>query len=242
MIANEDDIVKSFLSVQTGLSNNSAKCQNYLHNWDSYREIYEINKDAFIRRYSKHKPALSTFDADINRYNEVANNTQKEETLVNVNFVRLDSSLLKQALVGHCSVWQSKLTSLLNANAYEQLSGLHDMFQKKSNKLRAVPSDVDQLTESLTLLAQLQNDASSIEAQFGPINEHYIILEKYEVPIKEDEKIQLETLPAAWAKMQTVMLDAEKTLNESKSRFKAELQQSVDEFNRVSWLNFFQRH
>lgn len=36
--------------------------------------------DAFIRRYAKLKPQMSTFDADINRYNEVANNAQKEES------------------------------------------------------------------------------------------------------------------------------------------------------------------
>ncbi|KAJ3396878.1 hypothetical protein HDV05_003046, partial [Chytridiales sp. JEL 0842] len=101
VIVAEDDILKNFVGIQNGMANNASKCQAYLRNWDSYREIWEINKDAFIRRYAKLKPALSTFDADINRYNEVANNTQKEETLTNVNFVRLDCSPLKHALVAH---------------------------------------------------------------------------------------------------------------------------------------------
>ncbi|KAI9356982.1 dynein heavy chain and region D6 of dynein motor-domain-containing protein [Zopfochytrium polystomum] len=232
VIANEDDMIKTFVAIQKGLSNNTLKCQNYLRSWDSYREIWEVNKDAFIRRYAKHKPALSTFDADINRYNEVANNTQKEETLINLNFVRLDSSILKQAIVSHCAAWQNKLTSLLNLNAYTELSTLNDMFQKKTQQLLIPPSDLEQLTDAVQLLTQLQAEIPAIEQQFGPITEQYQILEKYEVPVKDEEKALLEALPGTWAKLQQAITEAEKMLSESKAKFKSELQQSVDDFNR----------
>ena len=33
----------------------------------SYREIWEIQKDAFIRRYQRLNPQVSSFDADIAR-------------------------------------------------------------------------------------------------------------------------------------------------------------------------------
>lgn len=180
VVSNEEDIVKIFVNIQNGMVNNAQKCQSYLSNWDSYREIWEINKDAFIRRYEKLKPPLSTFDADINRYNEVSNNTQKEETLTNINFVRLDCSSLKNSLVAHCTQWQGKLTTLLNSNALTELNALYDMFTKKSEKLSNSPKDLEQLGESLALLAQLQAEAPNIEAQFGPIQEMYEILEKYE--------------------------------------------------------------
>ena len=234
IIANEEDILKIFSNIQTGMSNNATKCQTYLRNWDSYREIWEINKDAFIRRYAKLKPALSTFDADINRYNEVANNTQKEETLTNVNFIRLDCSPLKHALVSHCSAWQNKLTTLLNSNAATELNNLHDMFAKKAEKLRAPPKDLTQLSEGLALLGQLQTDIPTIEAQFGPIHEMYEILEKYEVQIKDDEKNKLETLPTAWATFQQTMSDSERSLHEAKAKFKADLLTSVEDFTKAT--------
>ncbi|KAJ3242061.1 Dynein heavy chain 2, axonemal [Chytriomyces hyalinus] len=228
----EEDVIKNLTSLQNGMVNNATKCQNYLRNWDSYREIWEINKDAFIRRYAKLKPALSTFDADINRYNEVANNTQKEETLTNINFVRLDSSSLKHALVSHCNAWQNKLTTLLNINAMTELNNLHEMFAKKTEKLQAPPNDLNHLSESLALLGQLQMDSAAIEAQFNPIHEQYQILEKYEVQIREEEKRQLESLPAAWAAMQVAMGEADKMLQESKSKFKSDLLSSVEDFSK----------
>ncbi|KAI8904300.1 dynein heavy chain and region D6 of dynein motor-domain-containing protein [Gorgonomyces haynaldii] len=234
IVANEEDILKIFLNIQSGMANNATKCQAYLHNWDSYREIWEINKDAFIRRYAKLKPALSTFDADINRYNEVANNTQKEETLTNINFVRLDCSPLKNALVAHCTAWQGKLTTLLNNNASTELHNLHDMFAKKAEKLNAPPKDLDQLGESLQLLTQLQQDTPMIETQFGPINEMYEILEKYEVQVNEEEKAKLQSLPLVWANFQQVMVSAEKNLQETKVKFKNDLLQAVDDFARTT--------
>jgi dynein heavy chain, axonemal len=233
-VASEEDILKIFQNIQTGMLNNATKCQTYLRNWDSYREIWEINKDAFIRRYAKLKPPLSTFDADVNRYNEVSNNTQKEETLTNINFVRLDCSSLKNSLVAHCTAWQAKLTTLLSSNAATELNSLHEMFVKKSERLNASPHDLDQLGESLAILAQLQADSPSIEAQFAPIHEMYNILEKYEVQVKEDEKLKLESLPAVWTNFQQVMVSAEKNLQEVKFKFKTDLLQAVEDFSRTT--------
>jgi dynein heavy chain len=113
IIANEEDVLKIFLNIQNGMLANASNCHAYLRTWDAYKEIWEINKDAFIRRYAKLKPALSTFDGDISRYSEVANNTQKEETFTNVSFVRLDCSPLKHSLMAHCHAWQNKLTVYL---------------------------------------------------------------------------------------------------------------------------------
>lgn len=88
---------------------------------EKYHEIWETNKETFIAKYASFNPPLSKFDADIARYSEVANNVQKEETLVAINFVMLDCSLLKISIVDHCDVWQSKFTSLLYTMTCNQL-------------------------------------------------------------------------------------------------------------------------
>ena len=56
----------------------SIPFQKYLTTWDKYREIWEINKDLFIRRYARLNPPVSSFDADTARYSEVANNVQTQ--------------------------------------------------------------------------------------------------------------------------------------------------------------------
>jgi dynein heavy chain len=230
LISMDDEVTKITSSIQSGMAVNASSCQSYIKHWDSYREIWEINKDAFIRRYAKLKPAMSTFDADINRYNEVANNAQKEETLSNVNFVRLDCSPLKHAIVSHCHSWQAKLTNLLNNNASTDLNSLYDMFKSRTEKLLKLPKDLDDLTDKIALVTQLKSDLVQIEGQFAPIQEQYMILEKYEVPIKEEEKIRLETLPSTWVTFKGNLETSETKLAESKEKFKTKLLNEVEEF------------
>ena len=53
-------------------------------------------------------------------------------------------------------------------------------------RLSAPPETLDQLGESLSLLEQLQQDLSNIEAKFPPLHQQFAILEKYEVAIPEE--------------------------------------------------------
>ena len=67
MISKDEEIKKIQSVVNTGMQTNAQNLQNYLSTWDNYREIWEINKDMFIRRYQKLNPQVSSFDADIAR-------------------------------------------------------------------------------------------------------------------------------------------------------------------------------
>lgn len=49
------------------MATNAQNLQNYLSTWDNYREIWEINKDMFIKRYQNLNPQVASFDADIAR-------------------------------------------------------------------------------------------------------------------------------------------------------------------------------
>ena len=48
------------------------------------------------------------------RYRELQADIVQEESSHTINFIKIDCSQLKAALVGHCSQWQAKLTGLLN--------------------------------------------------------------------------------------------------------------------------------
>ena len=234
IISGDEDVLKMFVQIQTGMANNTIKCQTYLRNWDSYKEIWEINKDAFIRRYAKLKPALSTFDADINRYNEVGNNAQKEENLTNVNFILLDCSPLKHSIVAHCSAWQGKLTTLLNQNAVFELNSLVEMLAKNSTQLQMMPKDVKELGELQNLLTEVQKNYSKTQSQLAPIKEMYSILETYEVAVKDEEKEKLKLLPKAFEEFQRAIGNAEIQLQEAKERFKGELLTSAEDYNKLA--------
>jgi dynein heavy chain, axonemal len=89
-----------------------------------------------------------------------------------INFIKIDCSSLKLALVGHCVQWQGKLTSLLNTNALADLRALHDLFASTTATLRQQPANLDHLSESWTLLEQMKrHDAPAVEEKFAPLEE-----------------------------------------------------------------------
>lgn len=68
MIARDEETKKIHGVINAGMTANGTNLKNYLATWDNYREIWEINKDMFIKRYQKLNPQVSSFDADIARY------------------------------------------------------------------------------------------------------------------------------------------------------------------------------
>ncbi|XP_034845406.1 dynein heavy chain 2, axonemal [Mirounga leonina] len=232
IVERDEDIKKIQAQISSGMTNNASLLQNYLKTWDLYREIWEINKDSFIRRYQRLNPPVSSFDADIARYTEVANNVQKEETVLNIQFVLLDCSHLKFSLVQHCNEWQNKFTTLLKEMAARRLLELHAYLQDNGDKISHPPQTLEELGVSLQLMETLQHDLPNLETQIPPIHEQFTILEKYEVPVQENVLEMLDHLNGEWVIFQQILLDSEQMLKKHKEKFKTGLIHSADDFKK----------
>ncbi|XP_053341025.1 dynein axonemal heavy chain 2 [Clarias gariepinus] len=230
IIEQDEEICKIQSAIAAGMKASATHLQAYLKTWDKYREIWEIKKDPFIHRYERLNPPVPTFDADIARYAEVANNIQKEETVMSVQFVLLDCSLLKFSLVQHCNEWQNKFTQLLSLMASTRLKELHYYLHDKAKRLSQTPQTLDELMESLKLLETLQEDINKTESQIPPIQDQFAILEKYEVPVERDIQEMLEALNDEWLWFQQVLIDSEDMLKKHKEKFKYGLIFSAEEF------------
>ena len=64
----------------------------------------------------------------------MSNNVQKEDTVLNIEFVLLDCSPLKFALLSHCNEWQNKFTTLLKNMATERLKELTEFLKENAEK------------------------------------------------------------------------------------------------------------
>ncbi|XP_005399515.1 PREDICTED: dynein heavy chain 2, axonemal isoform X2 [Chinchilla lanigera] len=232
IVERDEDIKKIQAQISSGMTNNASLLQNYLKTWDMYREIWEINKDSFIRRYQRLNPPVSSFDADIARYTEVANNVQKEETVLNIQFVLLDCSHLKFSLVQHCNEWQNKFTTLLKEMAAKHLLELHNYLKENGEKISRPPQTLEELGVSLQLMDTLQHDLPNMETQIPPIHEQFTILEKYEVPVPDEVLEMLDRLNGEWVTFQQILLDSEQMLKKHKEKFKTGLIVSADDFKK----------
>nr|XP_055054184.1 LOW QUALITY PROTEIN: dynein axonemal heavy chain 2 [Misgurnus anguillicaudatus] len=232
IIEKDEEICKIQAAIAAGMVTNASHLQTYLTTWDKHRDIWEIEKDSFIQRYKRLNPAVSGFDADIGRYTEVANNVQKEETVLSLQCVLLDCSPLKFSLLQHCNEWQSKFTQLLSLMATEKLKELHSFLQENALRISRPPQTLAELVDSLTLLETLQADLSKIENQISPIDDQFVILKKYEVTIDSAVLELLEALNGEWVWFQQVVIDSDIMLKKHKEMMKSGLILSSEEFKK----------
>eukprot|EP00163_Fabomonas_tropica_P002875 TRINITY_DN1232_c0_g1_i1.p1 TRINITY_DN1232_c0_g1~~TRINITY_DN1232_c0_g1_i1.p1 ORF type:complete len:4516 (+),score=1594.38 TRINITY_DN1232_c0_g1_i1:127-13674(+) len=232
VMLHDDDILKILVTIMNGMQANIEKITAHVVIWDKYKHIWELDKGAFIRRYAKANKPLSTFDADVTKYRDLQNEIQNEETITNINFIRLDCAPLKSALVAHCNEWQKRFTQLLNTNAANELQSLHNLFETSMQKMKEQPSHLDALGVSMGHVQKLQAELPDIEARFEPLHRQYQTLDKFEVAYKPEESEQLNLLPMVWNKFRQAIEAAQEMLDKCKQKFKAELLHDLDSFNK----------
>ncbi|KAL8578358.1 hypothetical protein ACOMHN_031732 [Nucella lapillus] len=218
-----DETRKVHNMMMTGMQNNAQNLQSYLSSWDNFKDIWEINKDAFIRRYQKMKPTVASFESDIARYTEVANNVQTQETVLNVQFVLLDCSPLKAAIVAHCQEWQNKFTSLLLEMANTELHSLSDFMTANGRKIVTPPQTLEDYAASVTLLEKLNGEKANIQSRFEPLADQFHIMGKYEVSVGQDELLLHADLGNVWYRFQEQLIAADEMLGHRKEHFKSSL-------------------
>ncbi|XP_071165421.1 dynein axonemal heavy chain 2-like [Mytilus edulis] len=232
MIARSEEARKIHSVINTGMQTNATHMLNYIKTWDNYREIWEIDKGMFIQRYQNLGPVVSSFDSDIARYDEVANNVEAHETIEIIQFMMIDCSPLKTAIMSHCREWQTKFTQLLKKMSTTSLMDLQDYLVENGDRINQLPQTLSELGISLNLWDKLHNELEATEEKFAPLAEQFQILEKYQVTVEEKYLTTQEKLKDEWFIFQESLKEAEGMLKKHKDIFKAGLLAQSDEFKK----------
>lgn len=112
---------------------------SFLTYWEKkYKHMWEADKEAYIRRYEKAQKTLAAYEADIQRYIQLQDEVQGEDSTTNMRFLRIDCGPLKQTLIGHCEQWVQKFTGLLNQLALTELKALHEYFKTRCDAVGGI--------------------------------------------------------------------------------------------------------
>ena len=179
------------------MSSSGSQLNKVLAYWDKYRLLWEMDREAFIRRYAKANRPLSQFEIDIQRYRDQQLDIQQEDVSDNITFIRVDYSELKSKLVTFAVDWQSRLTTLLNQNAKNDLDTLIKEMEKSSTVLNSQPINLDELAIKINMLDSYttnETSAAEFENRFTPIEHKYQSLVKFDVLVTDEELATLSEL------------------------------------------------
>ncbi|GIM07381.1 hypothetical protein Vretimale_11536 [Volvox reticuliferus] len=227
----EDAVLRTIMQITSGITSVIDKVQSFLTYWEKkYRQVWEADRDAYIRRYEKAQKPLSSFEADIARYLQLIEEIRGEDSATNMRFLRIDCGPLKQTLVGHCEAWVAKFTGLLGQLALAELKALHAYFKEYREALCVAPASLEQLAELVGLHRRLADERRRTEARFEPLRDKYKLLERYEVGAKEEEAALLEALEPAWTAFQALLDETAGKLERYKDNFREKVKNLLDSF------------
>ena len=234
IISNDEEAtLKTVVSITSGVTSIVERVQDILNYWErKYKNIWDQDKESLIKRYEKQQRPLSDFDADITRYKDLISAIIREDSSTNSLFLRIDSAPLKQTLVSHCEVWIGKFTGLLNSLAKTELLDVLNYFQTNTETLENPPSNLDMLAESVKLHRSIVEEEADIKARFAPLEDKYKTLEKFDVPITDEENEMRESVPGKWVVFQQMLDDVNIDLGKSKQNFHEKLSRMVENFVR----------
>jgi dynein heavy chain len=96
MISDDTDILRIVVQIMNGMSSTATELQKYLSYWDKYKSLWEMDKEAYIRKYAKSNRTPAQFDVDITRYKLQQAEINGETSTHVINFVRIDCNAVKQ--------------------------------------------------------------------------------------------------------------------------------------------------
>ena len=232
IISNDEGILEILVQIMNGMSSSATELQKNFSQWDKYKPLWDMDKDAYIRRYAKAKRPLHMYNIDIQRYRDQQEDIQSDEHTQTIDFIKIDVSILKATLVRHCVQWQNQLTGLLNSVAREELVKLVNDMRDNTEELSTKPNNIDELARKLNLLQSLDTSKEDIEASFEPLEAKYATLTKFDVQISEEEQAMLANLHANWTTFKGLLEKSAKALAKNKIQMKKTLEDSLDNFTK----------
>lgn len=222
----DDECTKLKVSIYDGIMSAQPQLETYLATWvKEYSHIWLVKKDPFIKRYASANPPppLFKFDADISRYDEIANNTEKHENLVAIDYMQVDNSPIKYSIVEHCTEWGNKFTIVLYEKGVADMNELRDFLKNTTTRLGETPETLDQMCETIELLDGTKANLEVMSQRFQPIRDNFEILLKHDVEVEEHHLAEMEGMGEEWQTFLTFLETCTEALEDTRKQFKADL-------------------
>ena len=231
-LASDEDVLNVLNQIMNGMANTASNAHLLLTEWEKYQSLWELDKESFLRRYSKSNRSLATFEQDIIRYKKQQKAIEMEESHAFLSFIRLDFSSLKTSLISHSLEWQEKLTSLLHKNANQNLHKMMEVLDSVTEKLSRPVSDLSALKEVIECISKTKGDMSALKFDYTMLEATFRTLNTFEVDIDEEEVDMLESLRPKWNNFSEMVVEAETKVEESKITMKKDVIDTMNDFSK----------
>lgn len=113
-----------------------------------------------------------------------------------------------------------------------EIPELYNYTKENSERINEEPTDLLSMQNSLKFYEELMSEIAKKETEFPSIQDHFSVLDKYEIAISSGVRNMLNNLNSQWKWYLDKLKEAEEMLDNSKDTFKLGLLEEAEELKK----------
>ena len=230
VVSREKDVVRQVLLLTGSLEGVKRQVYEYLQTFAKYDYLWKGNKKKEYEAFMSKEPTLEDFETELKKYDHVEQDILGIPQTHNIGALSLETGSLKTALSKEAQAWKKQYAKNLHAQAQLELAKSTEWMEKHTRYLKRELNDLDDVQLAMGYLAAIREKETMLDWEFGPIEEKYALLIKYNVDIPKEEIDQVGDLHYAWRKLKTAANNITESLGANQETFKKSLVRNVRMF------------
>ena len=230
MIAKDQIIVKMVLLLTGSIEGTKAQVLEYMESFRQYDWLWKNDMNAEYTAFTKTNPTIEAFEAKLKYYMSVETEIMHITPVHNIGALSLETQPLKYSLKASAANWKTRYATNLHVQAKEQLAAIMEYINSTRVALGHDINDLEDVRVVMNTLKEIREKESEIDLQFGPVEEMYSLLNKYEVRVPKEEVDMVAELRYSWKKMRTHSTQVTEKLGKLQVGFKRDLVRGVKTF------------
>ncbi|XP_060709267.1 dynein axonemal heavy chain 8-like [Hemiscyllium ocellatum] len=231
-VAEHKDVNKLVVLLSASVNSLRDTISSSLESFQKFKMLWIEDRETTIKKFMDRNPSLYEFRSEIEFYANFQQEIEELPSSIILDFIELNTEPMRMALLVEVKSWIMLLCRYLNEQYKAKMSAISIFVSEQIKNLARPIQDLDDVRFAMESLAEIRRNEIQMDMTLAPIEEAYTILNKYQVEISKEEAEGSDTLRYSFNKMQVKARNVQDELVQVQPKFKANLLESVDIFQK----------
>jgi dynein heavy chain len=229
-ISENKELTKLVSILSTAINSTKNAIVAELHKYESYNMLWKQDRVKAMEEFMQSHPQVAEFEAQILYYAELEREILEKPEVQSVGAILLVAEPLKIALCAEAKQWRVLVGDHCN-NKYRLVMEQAFQFINDSMKRLARPiKDLDDVHMTMCVLQDIRESEIRIDSMIAPVEESYAMLNRYQLPLIQEETERVDTLRYSWSRLLSTASQVQDHLISLQSEFKERLVTSISTY------------
>eukprot|EP00327_Prymnesium_parvum_P015479 CAMPEP_0113272674 /NCGR_PEP_ID=MMETSP0008_2-20120614/23450_1 /TAXON_ID=97485 /ORGANISM="Prymnesium parvum" /LENGTH=4484 /DNA_ID=CAMNT_0000122153 /DNA_START=48 /DNA_END=13502 /DNA_ORIENTATION=+ /assembly_acc=CAM_ASM_000153 len=230
VISRDREVVRTVMLLAGAIEGVKRQVHEFLNTFIKYDYLWKDNKMKAYNAFMSNEPTLEDFETELKKYDMVQNEISKIPEKHSIGALALDTGPLKQALIKEARTWKEQYARNLHYQAKTELDTITQWIDQMNRYLKREINDLDDVRMAMKYLSEIREKETMLDWEFGPVEEKYALLNRYNVVMPKEENDAVTDLPYSWRKLKKESDSITEGLRDKQKAFRKGLVRNVRMF------------